>query len=97
MPNRVFKFELQETTVLRLPVGAQIVSVDNQNGKVCMWVVGDFPNYIPCNPNQSEGEFVHRKFGVYLTGQYIPHEHPVAIGTVLLDGGSFVAHVFELV
>ncbi|EGQ8030275.1 hypothetical protein G5Y03_001127 [Vibrio parahaemolyticus] len=100
MPNKVFKYELQEgTTILNLPVGAKVVSVNSQRGKVCMWVLGDFP------PNIGDEDldkacthrFKRRKFGVYMTGQTIPCEEPIAIGTVIFDDGLFVLHVVEVV
>jgi hypothetical protein len=78
--------------VITMPVGAKILSVDFQNGRIVLWALVD---------NETEVS-EHRRFMSLMTGeQYADIDiNPVFIGTVQIEdetmpNGKFVIHVFE--
>jgi hypothetical protein len=82
----IWKFNLAPgETTLQIPQGAGILTAAEQFGGISMWAAVD-----------PEKPLVDRKFAVFATGQSIEtllgHKF---IGTVLLNGGSLVFHVFE--
>lgn len=82
----IVKYELgmHVTTELELPAGAEVVHVDEQHYRICMWVLAD---------PQREKE--RRQFVVAPTGQTIPAD-AAHRGTVLVLDGALVWHVVEL-
>ena len=86
--NTVWKYEIQadDYATLNLPKDAKILSVQEQNGQPCLWVLVD------------DQESVHeeRKFRLAGTGHPIKEKNFVFLGTFQLYGGSFVGHLFEL-
>jgi hypothetical protein len=78
-----FDFDSDEVTVM-LPVGAKVLAVHEQHGLPCVWFLVDTDA-----PKQD------RTFWFVGTGQEIPEGASEYVGTVLLDGGRFVLHVFE--
>lgn len=83
----IWKFELEitDTQQVRMPKGAQILSVANQNGKVCLWAM--------VNPNDS---LESRCIEIIGTGNKVafgPGVQRSFIGTVVVN--PFVWHVFE--
>ncbi len=71
--------------VIKLPEGAEILSVHPQREHVAMW--------FKCDDSKPT---VSRHFRVYGTGHQLddfPMEH---IGTFLLEGGNLVFHLFEV-
>lgn len=86
---RIWKFELQITDMQtkKMPVGAKILSVANQNGSLCLWAMCDTKK--PGEDRVIEiigtGNPVHMDMGVERT----------FIGTVVMN--PFVWHVFERV
>lgn len=84
MKQVIFKqvLELTDTQTVNLPPVAQFLSVQIQNGKICVWFLTekDRPPNVPY------------QFEVIGTGNLIPHGNRNYIGTVL--DGSFVWHVF---
>ena len=68
---------------VELPWGAKILSVANQRENIAMWA----------EVNDTH-EKVSRLFHVVLTGASAPAPARY-IGTVMLDGGNFVVHVYE--
>ncbi len=84
----IWKYELRvadEQTVM-MPKGARILSVAVQRGKPCLWAMVD----------DREEKRVARTIQLHGTGLLAPGaENDVFIGTVLLDGGWLVYHVFE--
>lgn len=84
--RRVFKYELQvmDYQWVAMPEGAEILCVQAQGGKPCIWAL--------VNPNNPEGA---RCFRVAGTGHLIA-ETGRYLGTVQLMGGSLVFHVFEI-
>lgn len=87
----IWKYELEVTNkqVIKMPVNAKILSVQEQHGKACLWaLVG------------SEGTEAteERVFEVFGTGHEIHTDMGIEreyIGTFQLEGGSFVGHLFE--
>ena len=87
----VHKFELAiGTTTLHLPPDAVCLHVGNQFEKLCLWVELD-----PACPDIANEP---RDFRVFGTG------HPIDdfvgmeityVGTAILQGGAFVAHVYQ--
>lgn len=86
----VFKYQLTQTIngwlTVRMPVGAKVLSVDVQNGIVCLWALVD----------ESVSEREMRRFLVVGTGRGFTPTKPISfVGTVLLMNGELVLHVFE--
>lgn len=81
------KLEAIDKQTIQLPLGAEILSVQTQNGKPCLWATVD------------TDEFTEpRTIEIFGTGNPIPPGpgiERVFIGTFQIDGGSFVGHVFE--
>ena len=84
--NTIWKFTLSSETIIDLPRNAEVLSVHNQYGNVCLWVKVD-------NTQQLES----RKFVMCCTGGSVPDEPTKFIGTVLLASGDLVLHVFEII
>lgn len=76
----VWKFDLEDGPVLRLPVGATVLTAQSQAGRLCLWAVVD-----------PEAAREDRKVHVIGTGQPVP-EDVQYVGTV--QEGPFVWHVF---
>ncbi len=83
--NQIFKYALRVTdarqTVL-MPLGARILSVQNQNGNLTLWALVD-----------DRRDQVPRKFLVVGTGQDFDAFGLEYVGTAQI--GIFVWHVFE--
>jgi hypothetical protein len=86
---RVFKYELPigDTVSIDVPAGSEPIGLHLQHGVPCMWMLVD-----PDAPTR------RRSFLVVPTGGEIlvPRTDLKPVGTVLLYGGDFVMHVFEL-
>lgn len=80
----IWKFPLEITGVqeVRLPRGAKIISVANQNGVICLWAM-----VAPDSPLEPRIIFI------YGTGHPLPEDSGRFLGSVLQD--PFVWHVFE--
>lgn len=88
MALEVWKFPLKSTGHINvsMPVGADIISVQALRGLVTLWATCD-----------QEKDVELRNFFVAMTGAPLPELHPLkSVGTVQLDGGDFVFHVFEV-
>ena len=86
----IYKYELpvSDSPVIKMPIGAEILCVDNQNDTLYIWAIID--------PN---AEQVSMKFKVFVTGQIINDNLVLKrdfIGTVLFNNGSLVFHVFYM-
>jgi hypothetical protein len=81
----VWKYPLEITGVqtLRLPGGARVLSVVDQNETLTLYAWVD-----------SEAPLRPRKIYVYGTGHFCPPTGAAFLGTVLLRGGSLAWHVF---
>ena len=84
MTLTIWKWNLQPVTTINMPVGAQILTAQEQGGGVALWALVD--------PGAQKH---NRTFSVYATGQ-THHDNPgLYIGTVQVQGGAIVLHVFE--
>jgi hypothetical protein len=87
----IFKYQLDPATterhILSMPVGATILVAQNQRERVTLWAEVE-----DTNPMED------REFLVCKTGQPCPtlRRKKLFLGTVQLDGGSLVLHVYEL-
>lgn len=84
----IFKqvLKLEESQLIAFPEGSEILSAHNQNGKLCIWYKFNF---------QNRNSFRHREICVRGTGHDFEDVNLEFIGTVLLESGSLVLHVFE--
>lgn len=81
-----FPVDVSDRVALPMPRGAEILTIENQGGAVCIWALVD-----------SEAILVTRKLAFRGTG------HPADgldssqyVGSVLLNGGALVFHLFDL-
>ena len=85
---RIWKYKLEITGLqkIEMPKGSEVLSVDNQNGRLCLWAKGDINK-----PKEV------RHFEIFGTGDLMPSlinlKHTF-IGTVQIP--PFVWHVFEI-
>ncbi len=91
MRRVTWKYELtQEKTPLRLPFDATVLSVQVQHHRVVMWVE------VATEDADSDKRFT-RAFQIRPTGiPYDAEPGEAFIGTVQLDDGRLVYHVFEV-
>jgi pyrimidine operon attenuation protein/uracil phosphoribosyltransferase len=85
-----FSLPLEVTFELAMPVGAEILTVDTQYAggrgeQACLWALVD-----PDAPTEI------RHFQMLGTGHREAVGQVAYVGTYMLTGGSFVAHVFEV-
>lgn len=80
-----FPLSLQDVTEVAMPAGARVVTAAGQDGVITVWAAVD-----PRRPSEV------RRFGVYATGQALPIGPKFHVGTVFIEGGAYVFHVFEL-
>lgn len=82
----IYKYSLQPgRTVLDLPSGAQVLTVQMQRGEPCLWAKVD-----TTNPPE------RRVFDVFGTGHPMPDDPRLLyVATFQMDGGALVWHVFE--
>jgi|WetSurMetagenome_2_1015567.scaffolds.fasta_scaffold1392487_2 hypothetical protein len=88
MTGRILKHKFGYTAgvwTITTKEGARILSVDNQRGTPCLWYF-----------EPDSGDVETRVFETYLTGApvTITGDHEF-IGTVLLENGTYVIHIFE--
>ena len=88
----IWKYKIEMLLSIEMPIGAKIVYVGEQDNMICLWAIVD-------TEKKNESRF----FRAYCTGEKIenPHREPGNednyVGTVLLDGGNFVLHVYEMI
>jgi hypothetical protein len=80
----IWKWTLKPQTVIDMPDGAQVLTVQMQHGEPQLWALVD-----PVAPT------VKRVFNIYGTGHSMGDRTGSYIGTFQMDGGSLVFHVFE--
>jgi hypothetical protein len=82
----VWKTEIEITAIqeIEFPVGAELLCVNNQDEKLCVW--------FKCNPKIDEKEY--RTIIIAGTGHKTVDDTKY-IGTVLMRGGTLVCHVFD--
>jgi hypothetical protein len=84
----IFKYKLAGlvSQTIEMPVGAEILDIQVQNGIPCIWAL--------CDPYYSLEKRVFELFG---TGGEIPYRaNRKYIGTYQLNNGNLVFHCFEL-
>lgn len=79
-----YPIALHEEQVQRMPVGAQILSVQMQRSQPCLWVL--------VNPNSPREE---RTIYVHGTGHEADFSNKRFIGTIQFESEQLVFHVFE--
>lgn len=86
MSNAIWKYTLTPDCTLKMPVGAEVLTVQVQDGELRLWAL--------VNPNVVR---VDRRFVVYGTGHDIKTSEfdQRYIGTVQMNNGYLVLHVFE--
>jgi hypothetical protein len=89
MSKIIYKYPLSVTDrqILHLPVGAEILTVQTQNEKPCLWAMVD--------PKRGTATRIIETFG---TGYDITEDMGVErkyISTYQLHGGGLIFHVFE--
>ena len=84
--SRIWKYECpsQGEFSLRMPEGAKVISVHAQNEKPCIWAIVD-----------PEKPIENRRFCLHGTGHLVTLGVDQFIGTVMLEGGALVVHLFE--
>jgi len=90
--NVIFKYRLASNSgsgiqLVSMPDDATILSVHEQHSCLCLWA--------QCDPKREKRK---RRIRVCLTDVSFKNHHPNSrfIGTVLLDDGIYVVHVFDL-
>ena len=79
-----YELKLEPVQVLDVPRYANLLCLQMQHGKPCLWFV-----VTPGNEKEL------RQFQTYGTGTESPEIGMVYIGTYQIDEGQFVFHVFE--
>lgn len=69
---------------LSMPEESTVLSIAEENNSISMWVQVD-----------TYKSRIDKEFVIALTGSELPAKAGKFLGTVLLDGGVFVAHVFS--
>lgn len=88
MSKKNLKYQLQTFDIQRIemPNGAEILCLQIQNKKPCIWVLAD-----------PEAELKKRTFEIFGTGHNVPENaERKYIGTFQQFDGSLVFHCFEL-
>ena len=82
----IYKYRLEPgRTELRMPEGAQVLTVQMQHGVACMWA--------KINPEMSQED---RTFEVYGTGHELPDDPRLLyVASFQMEDGALVWHVFE--
>ena len=82
----IWKWTLpNQRNMIPMPEGARILAVQTQFGVPCIWALVD--------PSHKTEE---RTFALYGTGHPIVDRYHSYIGTIQLQDGAFVFHVFEV-
>ena len=80
-----YQFEIQDEVTIAMPYGSEVLSIQEQHGKPCMWVLVD-----------PDGTIRDRTFRILGTG-HASREHPGRhVGTLLVRNGALVWHIFEI-
>lgn len=81
----IYKYEIPQTasTILKLPKGFEILSLQLQNNKLVLWLL----------QNKQVNNLVDYKVWPIVTGEEFKTEG-IYLGTIQYNEGSFVAHYF---
>jgi len=81
-----YPFDVNDRVELLMPASAEILTVQMQHGRPCVWARVD--------PKEEPGIVVLRIFG---TGHPIDDKNDMEyVGTFQMSGGALVFHVFEV-
>ena len=80
----IWKFDITTEERLQLPVGASLLSVAEQHGRLVLWAL-----VTPTNALET------RRVSVYGTGHPMPDNPGLFIGSAVMMQGELVLHVFE--
>lgn len=82
----IFKYPLEaiDRQYIEMPEGATILTVQTQHGLLCLWAIVN-------NQNNLE----KRTIIILGTGHDVPREQLEYIGTVQMENGALIWHVFE--
>jgi hypothetical protein len=84
----IYKYPIKDerAQTIRMPEGAEILSVQCQGEQLCIWAMVD-----------TESPSEHRRFVLLCTGEPCEElEHGRYVGTVQLRQGVVVLHLFDL-
>jgi len=88
MTHSIWKFDLpvDDTIVIEMPKGAKVLDVQTQHGQPCIWAIVD-----------TECETEPRTFFMRDTGHPLNFaiESARYIGTIQMDDGALIFHLFE--
>jgi hypothetical protein len=87
MAAKIFKFplELKDKQVVKMPRGAQVLSIQMQNGKKTIWALCPVPDAV-----QED-----RTFFIFGTGHDLPESATAKTFVATVQEGNFVWHIFE--
>lgn len=80
----IWKYAINPATVIQIPVGYRLLSVQTQDNQPQLWALVD-----PSNPK------VGRTFRAVATGEEFDDEGYTYVGTFQINGGALVFHLFE--
>jgi len=85
--QRVYKypFEINDEVIVHMPEGAEVLHVDAQHDAPCIWAMVD--------DRRAMAPYLF-----YVVGTGHPADHVCTgqhIGSVMMDGGALVFHVFQ--
>lgn len=83
--KRIFKYEISVGANM-LPLKCNVISIQVQGNKLCAWAEVDEDN------TETEERFI-----AIHTGMVPPKEGAKYAGTYLLDNGSYVLHVYDMI
>ena len=86
MEKTIWKWTLTPNCTIEMPVGSQILCVQEQYGRAQLWALVD----------PFVGGKQKRNFVTYGTGHPITGPVGIYVGTFQLQGGALVFHVFEV-
>lgn len=78
----IWKYAIHNGTTIHMPIGAEILCAQSQNGGLYIWAIVD-----------PDAAYEYREFAVYGTGKILPDAPARYIDTV--QWPSSVCHVFE--
>ena len=82
-----FPLSVQDTTILNMPVGSEVLHFDSQYDVLNIWAICDTKAVVT----------EERVFFLAVTGERLPQGNLKYIGTVLLSSGTMVVHLFEVI
>jgi hypothetical protein len=85
---RIWKYpiEILDRIDLAMPPGAQLLTIEMQHGKCCLWALVD----------ETKMAMEIRTIAIYGTGNPIPDEPGNYIATFQLESGALVFHAFDV-